>query len=329
MQSHYEFAIAGANLAAKALSRAWRTQRLALDLRETRHSLATADELLGKSEAMAALRGEIPRLAKAACVLLRGERGAGKRHVAHLLHQAGPRRDRPLFVYRPSGDQADAASLMESLRQADLCTLYVEEIGRMNAAEQETLLAVCERRPILGERGAAHEYHVTVIAGTALDLRQSVRGEKFSAELERQLRDDSCYLPPLRERPADIELLAEHFLQRLAAPRAQGALRLSAHAQQVLREHDWPGNALELRNVIELAVVMAAGEEISADDLHIAQGSASSDWELLNLEEWERRLILAALRRSSGKVPEAAQLLGLSRASLYRKIEEYGIPRSV
>ena len=168
---------------------------------------------------------------------------------------------------------------------------------------------------------------VRVIAATNQDLQSYVREKKFREDLYYRLSVFELVVPPLRERGSDINLLVTHFLDHFRRQHGRPSLQLSPEARQKLLAYNWPGNVRQLRNVIDSAVVLAGGNRIEASDLGLHEISGQAELESLSLDHWERRLIAEALKRTSGSVPEAAKLLGLGRATLYRKIEEYGIDR--
>ena len=136
----------------------------------------------------------------------------------------------------------------------------------------------------------------------------------------------NCLVPPLRERDEDIDLLLDHFFAHFSKQHGRTSLGMSAAAREHLRQYPWPGNVRQLRNVIDSAVVMADEPNIEIDDLGL-RDTGISRLDTLRIDEWEQRLILKALKRTGGNVPEAAKLLGVSRATAYRKITEYNIER--
>jgi Nif-specific regulatory protein len=166
-----------------------------------------------------------------------------------------------------------------------------------------------------------------VVASTSIDLRSLVRQGGFSQELLHVLREQELAIPPLRERREDIPLLCEGFMAGSAGCANRAGLSLSPAALQRLVEGDWPGNVLQLRYVLQLAVLTTTGPVIEAADLALGRAGPAEEWESLRIDHWERRLITVALQRAGGNVPEAAKLLGIGRATLYRKLEEYGIQR--
>jgi Nif-specific regulatory protein len=134
------------------------------------------------------------------------------------------------------------------------------------------------------------------------------------------------HVPPLRDRGPDIAQLLDYFLNHFRRQHGRPTLNLSDEARQKLLRYSWPGNIRQLRNVIDSAIVLASGNRIEVGDLGL-RDTGSAELESLRLDYWERRLIGEALKRTDGNVPEAAKLLAIGRATLYRKIEEYGIQR--
>ena len=220
--------------------------------------------------------------------------------------------------------------------QANSGTLFLDEVGEMTLDGQAKLLRILEGHPFLPV-GATKEISVDVriLAATNRDLSEFVREGRFREDLYYRLSVFELFIPPLRERGPDIERLIDYFLDHFSRYHGRTNLSLSASARTKLLQYPWPGNVRQLRNVIDSAVVMAEGTEILPEDLGIrdrvgalakAQSTLdSSTWESLRVEDWEKKLILEALRRCENKVPEAAKLLGLGRATLYRKLDEYQI----
>jgi Nif-specific regulatory protein len=167
---------------------------------------------------------------------------------------------------------------------------------------------------------------VRVIAATNRDLREFVGEGRFREDLYYRLTVFELRIPPLRERGEDVALLVDFFLENFRQQHGRPGLGLSDEARNRLLSYPWPGNVRQLRNVIDSAVVMAVDKEIRAEDLGL-RDAGTGELESLKMDFWERKLIREALSRSSGSVPEAAKLLGIGRATLYRKIEEYEIER--
>jgi Nif-specific regulatory protein len=167
---------------------------------------------------------------------------------------------------------------------------------------------------------------VRVIAATNRDLQTYVRERKFREDLYYRLSVFELYIPPLRDRGGDIELLLDYFLNHFRDQHGRPQLEVTRSAREKLLSYHWPGNVRQLRNVIDSAVVLAADPAIEASDLGL-RDVGTGEYDSLRIDYWERKLIHEALKRAAGNIPEAAKLLGLGRATLYRKIEEYGIER--
>ena len=303
------------------------------------------DELVGESEPMRQLKVKISRVAKASgCVLVRGESGSGKELVARAIHRSSPRADRPMVCVNCA---AIPAELMESqlfghksgsftgadrdhsgfFQQADMGTLFLDEVGELPLEGQAKLLRILEGHPFLPV-GATREMKVDVrvIAATNQDLQTYVRQRKFREDLFYRLSVFELHLPPLRERSDDVARLIDFFLAHFRREHGRPQLKLTEKARAKLLDYHWPGNVRQLRNVIDSAVVMADGEEIRTSDLAL-RDSGAVEIDTLDIEQWEKKLIVEALRRARGNVPDAAKLLGLGRATLYRKIEQYHVER--
>jgi Nif-specific regulatory protein len=345
-QADFDFAISVANLMAVSLVRTRKEAALKADHRRLADDVAAVDELIGQSAVMRDVKSKIARIGPArGSVLIRGESGSGKELVARALHAASPRCDRPMISVNCA---AIPAELIESqlfghvkgaftgadrdhvgwFQQADNGTLFLDEIGELPMAGQAKLLRILEGHPFLPV-GATQEVavDVRVLAATNRDLKELVRQKRFRQDLYFRLSVFELELPPLRERPEDIEPLIEHFFDHYRKRHGRPQLQLSPTARKSLLGYDWPGNVRQLRNVMDSAVLLAEGETIESDDLGLRPIPLGDRPTSLQLAEWERMLIQDALARTRGKVPEAARLLGIGRATLYRKIDEYKISR--
>jgi Nif-specific regulatory protein len=165
-----------------------------------------------------------------------------------------------------------------------------------------------------------------VLAATNRDLRDFVREGRFREDLYYRLSVFELLVPPLRDRGEDIGPLVDYFFQHFRQRHGRPQLTLSAAARAKLLAYQWPGNVRQLRNVIDSGVVMADESEVLPDDLGL-RGAVATGWESLRLDEWEKKLIQEALSRTRGNIPEAAQLLGIARATLYRKVDEHDLRR--
>jgi transcriptional regulator with PAS, ATPase and Fis domain len=214
-------------------------------------------------------------------------------------------------------------------QQADMGTLFLDEIGELTLEGQAKLLRILEHHPFMPV-GSNEQItvDVRVICATNRDLREFVNEKRFREDLYYRLSVYELSIPPLRERGGDIQLLIDRFLKHFRERHGKFDLHLSPAANQLLLAYHWPGNVRQLRNVIDSAVVMADGDEIDVDDIGIRDPHANGDeFNTLQIAHWEKKLIGEALKRTGNAVPEAAKLLGVSRATLYRKIEEYKIAR--
>ena len=346
-QRDFDLAIPVANILAVALVRAQHEAMLRVDHRRLADKSAVFDELVGESKPMTDLKSKVTRVARATgCVLIRGESGVGKELVARAVHKSSGRAERPMLSVNCAAIPRD---LMESqlfghkkgsftgadadhvgwFQQAHTGTLFLDEVGEMTLEGQAKLLRILEGHPFLPV-GSTKEVNadVRVIAATNQDLAEHVREGRFREDLYYRLSVFELYIPPLRERGIDIERLADHFLDHFRRTHGRPSMTLAPDARAKLLAYQWPGNVRQLRNVIDSAVVMAEGTIILPDDLGLRDvGTSQGELETLRLDFWERKLIVESLQRTGGKVPEAATLLGLGRATLYRKIEEYGIDR--
>ncbi len=344
-QSQFDFAVSVVNITSVALSRARHEQRLQADLKRLQDQTGGHDTLLGESRAMRELKEKIQRLAPAGgCVLICGESGVGKELVARAVHRASSRAESPLVAVNCAaipeqlmesqlfGHKAGAFTGAETdhegyFQQADLGTLFLDEIGEMTLAGQAKLLRILDGhtfQPVGSTQDV--RVHVRVVAATNQDLQRFVREKKFREDLYYRLCVFEIDVPPLRDRGDDVGLLLDHFLHHFRAQHGRPCLEFSEEARLKLLEYRWPGNVRQLRNVVDSAVVLAGGDQIQVSDLAL-RDAGDDHLESLKFDYWERKLIAEALSRTEGAVPEAAKLLGIGRATLYRKIEEYGIRR--
>ena len=344
-QSDFDFIISVANIVAIALVRARALTTLQSNYQRLVEKSPGHDELIGNCPPMRDLKSKINRVARApGCVLVRGESGSGKELVARAIHRASPRADRPmvsvncaaipgeliesqLFGHKAGSFTSADRDHIGFFQQADLGTLFLDEVGELTLEGQAKLLRILESHPFLPV-GATEEISVDVrvIAATNQNLQKYVRDKRFREDLYYRLSVFELYLPPLRDRSDDIGLLVDFFLDHFRRLHGRPGLGLTDAARAKLIEYRWPGNVRQLRNVLDSAVVLADEDSIRPLDLAL-RDSGSSELETLRIDEWEKRLITEALNRTGDNVPDAAQLLGIGRATLYRKIEQYHIER--
>jgi two-component system response regulator HydG len=346
-QQDFDFAISLANIVAVALVRARQHVTLTQEYQRLSLEHANLEEIIGQSTPIQELKERMTRVARAnGSVLIRGESGVGKELVARGVHRLGPRADRPLLTVNCA---AIPSELMESqlfghkagaftgadrdhqgfFQQADSGTLFLDEVGELSLEGQAKLLRILEGHPFqpVGSKKAV-TVDVRVIAATNRDLLVDVRERKFREDLYYRLSVFELKIPAVRERGSDVALLLDYFLQHFKRLHGRNTLQLSAAARAKLLGYHWPGNVRQLRNVIDSAVVMTAGPLIESEDLGLHDQGASVELDTLRIDHWERKLIIEALKRAAGNVPESAKLLGLSRATLYRKLDEYQIERT-
>lgn len=296
--------------------------------------------IIGESSAMRAIFSLVERVAASlATVLLSGESGTGKEVVARLLHQQSPRAERP-FVTINCG--ALPATLIEGLlfghergaftgaieqtaglfEQAEGGSLFLDEIGEMPLELQAKLLRVLEERKVRrlgGKRDIPID--VRIIAATHRDLPQLVEEKQFREDLFYRIFVVPIFLPPLRDRPDDIPLLAAAFLDQSSPGELRP--RLTPQALMRLRQHRWSGNVRELKNTIERSLLISGKPLLDADDLHFLPTSlADSDVALIVAE---KTTIQRALERRSGNQTQAARDLGVARTTLIAKLKRFDL----
>ncbi len=344
-QEDFDFALSAGNMLAVALESSRAQASLSAEHSRLVQRSADFSELIGNCSAMLKLKDRIARVAKASgCALVRGESGVGKELVSRAIHRLSPRKDRPLLCVNCA---AIPQELMESqlfghkrgaftgadkdhagwFQQAHTGTIFLDEIGELNLDGQAKLLRILEGHPFMPV-GDSKEVSVDVrlIAATNRDLREYVRDKKFREDLYYRLSVFELEVPPLRERGADIEILLNHFFNHFRSQHGRPSLSLSKEALKKIQAYEWPGNVRQLRNVIDSAVVLAVGNTIEPSDLSL-RDVGSDRIESLRLDVWEEKLIREALLRTDNNIIESTKLLGVSRATLYRKLEQYSINR--
>lgn len=305
--------------------------------------------MIGECPAMQELKAQMMRVAATdANVLITGENGTGKDVVAHALHQLSGRARKPfvnidlgcipenlfeseLFGYE-KGAFTDARNAKEGrIETADGGTLFLDEIGNLNLPMQQKLLTVIEKRETqrIGSNKVSH-VDVRILAATNAHLREKVGEGTFRQDLFYRLNTIELHLPPLRERGEDIVLLAEYFLKIYSGKYSVGDVRLGASAKQKLLKHSWSGNVRELQHCIERAIVLGDKTELAAEDIRledsvVVSGASSVNIDSLNLQTLEREAIKRAISLSNGNLTQAAELLGITRFALYRKIDKLGV----
>ena len=315
-----------------------------VDLRRQLDDQAAFQNILGKSKPMQQVFQLIRDVARVhSTVLIEGETGTGKELVARAIHHSSPRRDGPFLALNCAGLGEDlAASQLFGHRRGSFTgavddqqgvfeaaaggTLFLDEIGELPIRVQTTLLRVLEENCVLriGET-RPRPVDVRVLAATNRDLAREVAENRFRQDLFYRIRVARIRLPALRERREDLPLLVRAFLADLRAVTGKAVAAISDEAMAAVMDHGWPGNVRELRNALEFAMIRARGSLLGLEDLppELLELNAATDPDQLAADEAGR--IQSALRRARGNRTRAAAILGISRATLYRKLRELGI----
>lgn len=302
-------------------------------------------EFIGNSPEMKEVFATIRKVAKTeANVLILGENGTGKELVARAIYRDSERKEKS-FV------SVDLGSIAETLFESELFghvkgaftdakqdkpgrfeiasggTIFLDEIGNLSLPLQAKLLTVIERQEVT-RVGANKPKSIDsrLICATNNDIYEDVEQEKFRQDLLYRINTVEIHLPPLRERTGDIELLANHFLASFAKKYKKNLKKISSAGIKKLNLYSWPGNVRELQHAIERAVIMCDADFLDADDFILSTGKRkSTDLEIdtYNLDEIECKIITKVLKRHQGNITKAAKDLGLTRTSLYRRMEKY------
>ncbi|MBS1486403.1 MAG: sigma-54-dependent Fis family transcriptional regulator [Bacteroidetes bacterium] len=302
-------------------------------------------DLIGKSSALNEVFGLIEKVAKTdANVLILGENGTGKELVARAIHQNSLRRDNS-FV------SVDMGAITETLFESELFghkkgaftdaredrpgrfelanhgTLFLDEIGNLSMNLQSKLLSALQSRQVtrVGSNQAV-EVDIRLVCATNMPLHQMVTEGKFRQDLLYRINTVEINIPPLCDRIDDIPLLAQHFLNFYSRKYHKEVLSIAPEAINKLKKYPWPGNVRELQHAIERAVIMADSNTLQESDfLFSKKGYESPSADSLNLDEVEKQAVIKAIQLHGGNISKAADELGLTRASLYRRMEKYGL----
>jgi two-component system response regulator HydG len=347
-----------ADALAVAVRRALEKPQLAREVARARDgvfnplSVGHVEGIVGAHPAMQRLMAKVMQAAQSrATVLIHGETGTGKELIAAAVHQNSKRAAGP-FVRLNCAALAD--TLLESelfghergaftgasgrrkgrFEQADGGTLFLDEISEVDQRVQVKLLRFLQEREF--ERVGGNEtlrVDVRIVAATNRDLKQLVAEGRFREDLYYRLNVVRLEVPPLRARPSDVALLAEHFLRQYADENEKPVHGFSQRALAALLAHPWPGNVRELQNAVEQAVVLCEGDTVDVEDLPISAAPAESD--PLNLmipgvsmAELERYAILKTLEACGGSPTRAAAILGISRRTIQYRLQQWGMTRS-
>jgi transcriptional regulator with GAF, ATPase, and Fis domain len=275
-------------------------------------------------------------------VLILGETGTGKELLARAIHKMSERKARPLIAVncdslpptlieselfgREKGAYTGAMTKMIGRFEiADGSTLLLDEIGELPLELQGKLLRVLQEGSFerLGSTKTVH-VDVRIIATTNRDLEQEVRNGSFRKDLFYRLSVFPIVIPPLRERPEDIPFMVWTFVKEFEKRMGKEVETISKKSMEALQSHSWPGNGRELRNVIEHAMILSKGKTLVVHAIKVRSAEAGTSH---NLEDMERRHIVAVLERAGWRVAGAAEVLGLKRSTLYSKMKKLGITR--
>lgn len=305
-------------------------------------------EIIGQSAAMQRIFQTIDRVAKTdANVLILGENGTGKELIARAIHRNSSRQNEN-FV------GVDLGSITETLFESELFghkkgaftdakedragrfelsnngTLFLDEIGNLSMPLQAKLLTVIQNRKV-NRVGSNKDTPINtrLICATNMPLYDMVKENRFRQDLLYRINTIEIEIPPLRDRFEDIPTLANHFLKHYAAKYDKNVSKISEGAMSRMHKHPWPGNIRELQHAIERAVILSNASVLQPEDFNFTPTAAKEDGQLsleqYNLEEVEKLLIRKVLKKYNGNITQAASELGLTRSSLYRRLEKYGL----
>lgn len=304
-------------------------------------------DFIGQSPEMMEVFSTIKKVAPTdANVLILGENGTGKELVARAIYRNSIRKNE-VFI------SVDLGSIAETLFESELFghekgaftdahkmkqgrfeiasggTLFLDEIGNLNYPLQSKLLTVLERREITRVGSAKPiDIDVRLICATNINIHDDVAEGVFRQDLLYRINTVEIHLPALRDRTGDIPLLADHFLKIYARKYRKSIRNIQSAAIKKLNQYAWPGNVRELQHAIERAVIMCEGTSLGPDDFILSSSLRSSggiDFDSFNLEEIEKTVIEKVLKQNQGNVTQAATQLGLTRTSLYRRMEKHGL----
>jgi two-component system, NtrC family, response regulator HydG len=305
-------------------------------------------DIIGSSASMKNIFSIIDKVAQTdANILILGENGTGKELIARAIHERSHRRDE-IFVGVDMG--AITETLFESelfghkkgaftdakddragrFEIADGGTLFLDEIGNLSMPLQSKLLTVLQRREVtrIGSNKAI-PVDIRLISATNMHVHEMVMDNTFRQDLLYRINTVEIFLPPLRERQDDIPVLAEHFLKIYAQKYRKEFKAFTSSALQLLQKYSWPGNIRELQHAIERAIIMAEGDQLDSRDFFFLSAKPTNEKVAspasYNLDEVEKNVIQKAIDKNGGNISKAAKELGLTRASLYRRLEKYGL----
>ena len=331
-----------------------RKSKVELETLRTKQKVMIADQhrshrnIIGDSMEMQKVLETVRKVAVTdANVIILGENGTGKELIARAIHMASAKKDEGFI-------SVDLGAISESLFESELFgfkkgaftdakedragrfeaankgTIFLDEIGNLSMSLQSKLLSVIQNRKVV-RLGTNKEVPIDVrlVCATNMPLYQMVNESKFRQDLLYRINTVEIHVPPLRERPSDIPQLVEYFLEIYSKKYKMPSKRLNASTLKRLEKHNWPGNIRELQHSVERAVIMSESNILQPSDFFLSPVEDSHSEAIstsnMNLEETEKMLIRKVIDKHGGNISKAAKELGLTRASLYRRIEKYGI----
>jgi Nif-specific regulatory protein len=341
-----------AELASLAISNARKIDQVKRENREFKEELGNKYQIVGESDALQRVISDAFKVANSkTSTLILGESGTGKELLARLIHQAGPRKNKPMIVL-------NCAALPETLLESELFghergaftgamsrrigkfelgdggTLFMDEIGEMTSEMQAKLLRVLQEGLFYRVGGNMPiSVDVRIISATNRDISQEVAEGRFREDLYYRLNVVQIHMPALREMKEDILLLANHFLDIFKQEKGLQHLTISEKAMGKMLEYEWPGNVREVRNALERAVVMGNGQEILPEDLPIFGPKTSHPGMEVGLtlkeaeDSFKKEFITLNLQHSGGNRSKAAKIMGIQRTYLSRLISKYHLQK--
>ena len=303
-------------------------------------------DIIGVSSSIQKVFNTIEKVAATdANILILGENGTGKELVARAIHRQS-NRSKDVFI------SVDMGAISQSLFESELFghvkgsftdakenragrfeaasggTLFLDEIGNIPVELQVKLLNVLETREVsrVGSN-KKNPVDIRLICATNEDIHKSVSDNRFRQDLLYRINTVEIHLSPLRERPEDVPLLSEHFLNIFKKKYNKADITISTETMQKLQHYNWPGNIRELQHAIERAIILSENKELQPSDFFFSAGAQTEleiGFESYNLEEIEKNIIRKVLSKYEGNVTKAAKELGLTRTSLYRRMEKFG-----
>jgi DNA-binding NtrC family response regulator len=302
-----------------------------------------SDRIIGESEAMTEILGLVEKISDTdANVLLLGENGTGKDLIAKYIHRNSPRQqdvfvgidlgavseslfESELFGYEKGAFTGAGKEKPGRLEVASGGTLFLDEIANLSPAMQAKMLTAIEKKHI-SRLGSTKNIAIDVrfISATNTDIYRAVEDGRFRQDLLYRINTIEIHIPPLRERGNDVVLLAEFFIRTFRMKYKKEVCGLQQDARRKLMAYAWPGNVRELRNAVERAVILSQGKHLKADDFILTsrENRRFGNGENLNLRQLELDAIGKALKTSDGNMNKAAEILGITRYALYRKLKK-------